>query len=186
MCVPLIMECCDRTGLRPGGRLRCAKGKRALSSRRMRPALLASERATSSACSWPSLLLSGQPLLRGAGTRRAWWASKRRGSRARFGNRRKCLLTSTDAVRTVWHRKALILRRSVTSPGVAQNKASNTARGTLEKWRTCGTTEPDGASSKSIVPLQLRERLKPAGPHTTPASAPPSLFAALSMAKLGR
>ena len=70
---------------------------------------------------------------------RAWRASKRRRSRAWFGNRRKCLLTSTDPVRTVWHRKALILQASLTSPGVPRSKFRTPRVGRRRQRRTCGT-----------------------------------------------
>jgi len=41
------------------------------------------------------------------------------------------------------------------------------------RWRNGGLaaiTKPSGACSRSIAPPGLRERLRPAGPHTTPAS----------------
>jgi hypothetical protein len=41
------------------------------------------------------------------------------------------------------------------STGGRAEQASNTACGTPEKWRTCGSRQPDGASSKSIVRLRL-------------------------------
>jgi len=72
------------------------------------------------------------------------------------------------------------------STGGRAEQASNTARGTPEKWRTCGTTKPSGASSKSIAQLQLRERLRPAGPSGPRRPAPPSLLERRSYPKPGR
>jgi hypothetical protein len=62
------------------------------------------------------------------------------------------------------------------STGGRAEQASNTARGTSEKRRTCGSRQPDGASSKSIVPPRLRERLRPVGPSGPRRPAPPSSF----------
>jgi hypothetical protein len=45
------------------------------------------------------------------------------------------------------------------------------------------STKSDGASSKSIVPLQLRERLRPVGPSGPRRPAPPSLFRVVQLRK---
>jgi hypothetical protein len=59
------------------------------------------------------------------------------------------------------------------STGGRAEQASNIARGTPENWRTCGYDNPDGASSKSVVPPASRERCRSAGQLMTRRPARP-------------
>src|SRR5205823_11781151 len=70
--------------------------------------------------------------------------------------------------------------------GGRAEQASNTARRTPESWRTCGSTTPDGASSKSIVPPGRREGIRPAGPLRTRRPARPFVLEARTLSNLGR
>ena len=73
----------------------------------------------------------------------------------------------------------------VSPPGVVRNKASNTARGTPEKWRTCGLQIGRRFIEKHR-PAQVSREAEARGSVRTPASRAALTFAALLDAKLGR
>ena len=65
----------------------------------------------------------------------------------------------------------------VCPPGDARSKPINTARGTLERRRTCGLKDNrTAASAETAVPLRCRERLEPVGPLDPRRPARPRTF----------
>ena len=62
-------------------------------------------------------------------------------------------------------------------PGVSRSKPINTARGTLERRRTCGTErQQDGGPAGFAVPLRCREMPRPVGPSDSRRPARPRTY----------